>query len=287
MNMSSLKDFKNAVKEDMSMLNFPVSRRPANFLETDGTVRPQDNYEFVVRDDTEESIGLISKRYSLVPHAELVSAVENYLNNTFTSNYVTITNMGKNGATMMRHYFFPDMPYEIKAQDDFIPALRVVNSYNRTSLYGLYLDTVRLVCSNGMLGFSRLATISFKHIGKINFADVMEGVNNIIPSMQNLQTLFKEWNSQPVTMVRANKIINAKIPKKLRETVASSFEENENFTRMGLYNALTYTLTHEYEPRSMTPEFARMDKGIFASKLVQDSNLFMLEEGFSLDSYLR
>jgi len=271
-----IQDLSKLKKEDMSMLDFPVARRPANFFKKDGTIQPQVNHEFIVREDTEEPLGLISKKYALVPHADFITAVEKFLHEAFSSNFVTNTIMGKNGATMIRHYFFPEMLYQIQDKDDFIPALRVVNSYNRSSLYGIYLDTLRLVCNNGMLGLTRLSNISYKHVGKVDFTDVKDAIYKIAPSMDALQFSFKSWNETNVSEERARMLAEKLVPKRLRNEVMYKFEYDGNFTRMGFYNALTYTYTHVYKPHSDTPEFARMDKGISATKLALRDELFLL-----------
>ena len=207
----------------------------------------------VVRTDTLQTIGVVSKKYTLLPHAEVIDTLRETLKGQEVEEKILLTH---NGARMYLEMTLPEIT--LKVDGDMI-AMRLVvsNSYDGSRKVNIAFGAYRLVCSNGMIVGHKLLSLTQRHVGEISLE-----VKQTRKQMTMLTELFKA--TAPKMQKMANKhlaspktFFNAKtlhIPTYLTTIARNEFKKTEDGTVWDAYNALTYAITHKM--RKNNPELA-------------------------------
>lgn len=130
---------------------FPVLEMPLQ-LEIESSKCKGDRGKAIIRTDTNEIINTCSSTYQLVPHRDVISAIES----TFESNglkYVLKNLMffGKKDSSMRARYVIDEDKFLDKKVGNLIPMIDVSNSYDSLTKLNVSYGIYRIVCSNGMV----------------------------------------------------------------------------------------------------------------------------------------
>ena len=157
-----------------------------------------------------------------------------------------------------------DWSFSNNDQDKFGPFIRVSNSYNRTSLFGIRFGLVRWVCTNGMVDWRSSIAIKVAHdvnemersieakINQAKFRRVFEDLRGVLDSLRRVQV--PETGFLPLVM----SVLQIRKPENMpgrRETAWNCFKEHlchvasRYVSEMGptgyaLVNAITEVASH-------------------------------------------
>lgn len=247
---------------DTSKLDFDVIEKPI-------TVG-----EFVVPDkkglfrDNDVYLATVSNTYPIIKHSEIVSNIEEGMNFSDAS---IKTILSKDGIVMQRTYTLPKIQREVKKNDVICPVIRVVNSYDGSTVVGFYLDALRLVCTNGMTSVSQFMGMSYKHFGnKFSITDFASNAKSMLEGFNEYSNKWGEWTRTPLSLNTSNLLVGF-LPKRFGNLVKSNFDENLDGTKWGFYNAITATVSHNYfSKRAFNMDEQRIKIGTKMSKFMDN-----------------
>ena len=239
--------------------DFPVELR-AITTEPDGFVIP--NRFAVIRTDTMRPLGVVSKKYALLPHADVVDVLRETLKGQEVKETIRLTH---NGARMHLELTLPNITLKVDG-DEIAMRLVVANSYDASRKVNIAFGAYRLVCSNGMIIGRRLISVSRRHVGEVSIE-----VEQIRKQMTMLTDQFKA--TAPLIRKMASTHLPAPknffdatalhIPTYLIKIAREQFKQEEDGTVWDAYNALTFAITHKM--RHANPELAtRLGKNAWA-----------------------
>lgn len=231
------------MQKHSSQYDFPTKIVP---VDADGIRIP---YRFaVIRTDTGQPLGIISERYKLIPHKEVLERSREALmqDELKFEEKVSVT---KNGAHCLIQYTFPTAKIEIQTGDFVSLQITIINSYDASTSIRFLIGAFRLVCSNGLVIGKELAYYFLRHTSELDanviqerFRDVSRHFNkSVVPVMSKMSEseLSKEKSSQLLKKYKNKNIF----PHWLIEDAQERYQK-EKPTVWNFYNALTYFITH-------------------------------------------
>ncbi len=201
----------------------------------------------VVRTDTGDVLGIVSDKYQIVKHSEVIGSFRKLLKGI---NYSEKIKMMNNGAHMFAQFKIDDTKIEVQKGDIVSLQFVVKNSYDGTNSLQIMLGAFRLVCSNGMTIGKTLVGYSKRHIGQEMGIDSDALAN----SLKDMTSQFKNALPAIQKMTKSNmkgELIDhfltsaIKLPGYLLDEAMSEYKRAGDMTIWGYYNSLTYAITHK------------------------------------------
>ena len=157
-----------------------------------------------------------------------------------------------------------DWSFSKNEQDEFGPFIRVSNSYNRTSVFGIRFGLVRWACTNGMVDWHSSITIKVAHdenemvksieakINEAKFRKVIEDFRRVLKSLHRAQV--PEGRFRPLVL----SVLQIRKPERMPDSresawkcleehlddVASRYVGEMGQTGYALVNAITDVASH-------------------------------------------
>lgn len=159
------------------------------------------NYLAVINEQTQQVLGVNSPNYKVCQNKDLFYSVETALIETlgYEPDKVSMKSwMKNNGQSIIQHYDLTDSVTDITETegDSLIPRIRVTNSYDGTLPVSVRIDTLRLLCKNGMVGFKPISEFTLRHMGN-NFDEMQDIIYSRIESGLNMakerMDNYKQW----------------------------------------------------------------------------------------------
>lgn len=201
----------------------------------------------VIRTDTNEPIGIVSNKYAVLRHAEVVEGFRSALEG---QNYTEKIRVLKNGAQLFAEYTLKDVQQEVERNDVIGMKFTAKNSYDGSTELQMNLGAVRLVCTNGMVVTRNVVEFSHKHIGnsihldvaevRKNFAIMVGRFEQTIPHMQQMSRTKID-----IAMDQLFDPEKIKLPAYLLKEAELEYKKAGDKTVWGHYNALTFAITHK------------------------------------------
>lgn len=221
--------------------DFPVKLMP---VQSDKIIIP--DKAAVIRTDTNEPIGLVSNRYGLLEHKEIINAFRSTFKNDKIEEKITVA---KNGAHLFAEYTFPNITFDVKKGDPVALKFIAKNSYDGSKSFQLTMGAFRLVCENGMVIGKEFFSLTQRHIES---GQSLKEVMPIKSILEDLKTSFsdktlpilKEMTKQKV----GEEIFNSKellLPKYLLNTAKEEYDKQNKDTVWDYYNSLTFAISHK------------------------------------------
>lgn len=214
------------------------------------SVREYRNRFCIFNSDRSQLINVVSPRYQLIPHRELLETVEEAMTEEFGECPVPKVRSVNGSARIRAEIAIPGgKPLPIRPMadgkiDKVKPHVRVLNSYDSTWPFSIGLGAYRLVCSNGMVIGQRFGGYDSKHYrGKLNGGEIRESIRKMIAGSSDLVDCWNQWYGDTVTYTTAEDIADTlKLGKKHRGWL---YQDRFPMTVWDLYNACTATASHE------------------------------------------
>ena len=250
--MKQIKPTKEVVTLDQ--MRFDVRQEP--LVTQSGILTPSIG---IIRVDTNEVIGVVSERYDMVSHKQVIDTVMPEVEKLGNISINKIHSVN-NGAKMFMELVVNNYEIEIKRNghiDTVKPLITLVNSLDGSLRVGFVAGMYRLVCSNGLFIGTKIFEFVKKHISLEVSAIAEKGkfvidylVDKVVPSYKRMvETEFVDGRYQ---------ILREKLPSRILEkSKIATFEKVKGSdeikdTRVfhgsewDAYNNITRHLTHEF-----------------------------------------
>jgi len=259
-----------------------VVREPANV--TFNGVTKEINKDVLLNEDTGEILGVVGKGYKLVQNSE----VRDFFDTAFENYNVEVLadHSSNNHSKWVREIVFNDDQFsrEIVPGDNVKVKLKAWNGYDGITSVGFALESYRLVCSNGMMGWGKLFSTRLPHVGSGIVDTIKNTFQNSFQNYNKVFDKFADWTKKPYDEKDFKTFITTKTKEEGEKTSAMKFlsekqadaikgfypvvmnkfnESNENLWTA--YNVLTYIASHETATKNtdshlFTQGYGRMTK---------------------------
>lgn len=136
----------------------------------------------------------LSDKYAFVPTIDVVNGLRREGFEVFEARQSRVVNKAKEAFTThvlkLRH---PGTDGYFKDQKEKVEIV-LRNSHDGNSAFALDQGVFRLVCSNGMVASSTVASMRIPHVGDIT-GQIIEGSYKIVESSLELESVIDEWKS--------------------------------------------------------------------------------------------
>lgn len=242
--------------------DFPVGLQPV-FQESDAGYRPVARRRAVVREDTGQVIAVVSDRYRLIPHREILDTVEAALAPLDVGPVPRGVYVDRQGARMRAVFKFPALALPVRQGDEICPCLKIQNSYDGTSRITVHIGAFRFVCTNLAVGGGGAFAGGFMsvHAGEIPLEAVASQLAAYLEGFEAIVALYAAWAGMPLEPEPVREIL-ATLPDRARKALTGAVAAPEVRTVWDGYNAATHYATHE--TRSVRTAFdllARVNRG--------------------------
>jgi len=232
----------------MQNYEFGVKKDDAKVAGTDRVIPGR---KVIYREDTGDPISIVSDKYNLIPHADIVNSFETMLDGLgekFAERQVT-TYLPENGAKMFRKYIFPKIQVAVKPGDLINLTLEVQNSYDGSLRGGFMFGAYRLVCTNGLTIGAKVQELYKKHYAALDFEKAAQGLKLSIPIFESAIGQWREWHEIKMKDADALAFLEKSgLNAKTMEAVMQQFAKEEK-SKWGLFQAVTYHTTHQLTSR--------------------------------------
>ena len=223
---------------------FPVALRPI-FYNSGENLQPVPDRLAVVREDTGQSLGLVSKRYVLVPHQRILDSVGDATAKLDVGSIPRGIYLDRNGARMRAVFKFPALTEAVVSGDDICPCLKIQNTYDGTSRITVHLGAFRFVCTNLAIGGGGVFAGGFMavHTGEIPIDRVADELGSYLSRFTAIVAAYRSWNGQLLDRERFVHALAA-FPKRPAEEIERAIPVGQDATVYRAYNAATWHATH-------------------------------------------
>jgi len=215
------------------------------------------NRKGTIDEETGEVIGLVSNRYRVIQNKTLYDVMQNVagdLNLKLNNVYVC-----RNKAiTIFRYGFGENKQVAIESsqtKDDLIRfGVEVYNSFDSTGVVpssGMRFIAERLVCTNGMTLPRTISRISFKDIPSFDGNEFKRSLTDRIVPVLATARVWNEWAQFTPNKDKVSGFIQGRFSKKVGNSIVKGYWEGKDKTLWGLYNLVTYYITHELKTRNI------------------------------------
>jgi hypothetical protein len=189
----------NATVERGNPADFPVTLKPV-FVQKNGALEAVPRRLAVVRNDTNAPLGIVSDRYSLVPHQQILDLVDQATAQLDVGTVPRGVFVDRGGARMRALFKFPTLARPVANGDDICPFVKVQNTYDGTSRIAVHIGAFRFVCTNLAVGGGGTFAGGFMavHAGEIPIAKVAEELGSYLARFEAIVELYRAWSAQPL-----------------------------------------------------------------------------------------
>jgi len=233
----------NVIENSIKSIDFPIVRE--SLITNVGL--EDSKRDAIIRSDNRQILGVVSKKYNIIPHMDGFRKAESALGKLGTFELRNLS-VSANGARMYAT-FMSERRMDVGLNDYVCPTLTLTNSYDGLRKFGFMIGALRLVCTNGMMTNTKLFEMQAKHSVNCNIDDVANSAADSMNFINN--SVLPMWQVLKKRDVNAMHVLNeisesSKIPKKIMETVYNQFSVNQNVKLWDIYNAFTWFLSHDY-----------------------------------------
>lgn len=242
---------------------FPVQLQ--DIFTKDGKLIPR--HKTAVRTDTNEPLSIVSDRYKLYTHGEVLNSVQPFIREFGEGHFKH--SLERNGARLIATYQFRDHSLGLHNRkgkhvgDTIFPELHVINSYNSTTALEFKLGASVLICLNGMTIFSDMFSLRFKHLGTTWAGELPKPQTILAAFKQGAQT-WERWGDTTFTKpteieeVTNELVAFGVVGKTAIESNRGNLRSQE--TVWDLYNAITHMITHSPRKTQTSGKINRYDR---------------------------
>ena len=247
---------------DKSVVTYPVQKLPLNFQDVtlatkQATKKFQGIYTgdlgcAIVRDDNKRVITNTSSDYQLVPHTDVINAVEAVFDiNKWKYQLYDINTGGRRGNKMYVTYHLSQYKFDVSEGDTMIPYIQVYNSYDKSLLFGAAVGLYRQICSNGLVITTKTNSLKMRHFKEnISLSDVALEIEAFLAEVGMAKKKLLIMKTEEISDTTIEKLL-PKIFKRERDQkkVKDSGILKDYFTELGktkyaFMNACTAYATH-------------------------------------------
>ena len=247
--------------------DFPVALRPVY----DERHNEIPKFKSVTRTDNHRSLSIVSDRYKLIPHRQMVDAFEPFSRELGA--HTTQFYQERDGARLVMEQTFRGVNFSIPGHNipgqgrstGDVVALKTygINSYNTTTPLTLRVGCLVLRCLNGATAFESIFGLNIRHVGSGDPEINLPSPQAVIDVFNQTATVWQEWAGMSLLQRDRDYLFEEAINygitnKRMYEKEKARFDLAE--TVWDAYNALTYVITHSTRRIQETSRLNRFDR---------------------------
>lgn len=234
----------NGAPRSTDALDFPVALKPL-YYDADMTYEPVPGRLAVVREDTGEALAVVSDRYTLVRHQEILNALEQAIQGLDLGEAPRGIYLDRQGARLRALFKFPELRREVGPRDTVCPCVKVTNTYDGTSRVQVHIGAFRFVCTNLAVGGGGVFASGFMavHQGEIPIEEVAKELARYLSGFDRVVELYRAWSHRPLLREPWKEMLEG-FPKRPAKAIARAVEARAFPRVYDGYNAATYHATH-------------------------------------------
>jgi len=263
-------DAKQEIEKTLQAITFPVEKRSLYVERSNEKLK---NRLAVVRLDTEKTIGVVSNRYQIIEHEEVMKKPLEALTATYNIKRCSLIENGAKVMIDLRQI----KPFKING-DSFSINISLINSYDATTSFRVFVNAYRLICENGAAVKDEAEyETRFIHAGKPSdqmALDITKAAlakeNHFIESIKKPYELIDKVavnEEKAASILEGIEFFGKAAAKKIIEQW--KLEMNYKPTLYGLYNGITSFLSRK-EEKSKNPLNARFNTTFYSDKVLTE-----------------
>ena len=259
---NKLNELNKSVEEAKTEIKFPNFDKKVIY---DANGNPIEGFSAITNTETQKVNAVMSSKYTIYNHEEAFDVIDMAAKNLcpeVTGN----VKFRKDGGFMHVEYLLPDnYNVEVGEGDSLRTKLVGMNSVDGSKCLSFHIDFERLVCTNGMVGFSREFSFTRRHskfihsdIKDFNIAAQVETAWKIV--VANAQKLKNNVVDYDKGMSFIKEVVERRLfPKKLENWIseewrratsnANSIQVENGSNLWTLYNSFTSAITHSTDKK--------------------------------------
>lgn len=245
---------------------FPVGLVPVYAMRQDasGVYEEIPGRKGVARLDTGKVLSVVSNRYTLKTHSEILDTVTHAIAKLDVGEVPHGIFVDRGGARMRALFKFPALSDEIGVGDELCPCIKIQNTYDGTSRIGVHVGSYQFVCTNLAVGGGGAFAEGFMsvHIGDIKIEVVAERLQGYLTHFGDIMNTYRGWKELTLSKEDAPAIPemlkNMDLPKKLVAHEAAMVAKGKVRNVFDAYSVATDFATHR--TRSSTAAFRTLEK---------------------------
>jgi phage/plasmid-like protein (TIGR03299 family) len=210
-----------------SGLDFTVSKRTLSFMGLDGQQIPFNNKVGIVRDDTDELLGVASPSYGIMQYEQGFSCLNALVRG---ENRFVRAGATRNGArAFITAQIGGEWLVDGREEERHVTYLTAKMSHDSSGEFEIFLTFLRQICSNGMKGMVRGRGFSARHSKNIlnKTADVAKVLNLIEESQEIYQEQMKSLMRDQVDSTYIQSFIETIMPSPDKE-ISTRLQNNRD-----------------------------------------------------------
>ncbi len=215
----------------------------------------------VVRADTGEAISVVSDRYKLVTHGQLLNQVQAATSKLDLGPVPRGIYVDRHGARMRALFKFPTLaePIYSTGGDNICPCIKIENSYDTTSRITVHIGAFRFVCTNLSVGGGGIFAGGFMatHAGEIPVEKIAGQLSSYLSDFGKIIETYRRWEAERFDWEQMGIILDS-LPTRAKKRIEEGIVQARTNTVFTAYNVATNYATHRM--RSANAAFELLEK---------------------------
>jgi len=212
----------------------------------------------VVHGHTGECLAVVSNRYTLVPHQQLLALVHRAAADLDVGPVPRGVYVDRRGARMQAIFKFPALARPVFSRDEICPCIKIQNTYDATSRITVHIGAFRFVCTNLAVGGGGVFAGGFMavHSGEIPVEQIAGQLSSFLTNFEGIATTYRRWLDERFEWDQLEVVMRL-LPKSARQTIESGIRQSKVESVYSAYNIATNHATHRM--RSARSAFALLE----------------------------
>lgn len=227
--------------------DFPVALKPLYYSARGGGGTGYiANRRAVVREDTGETLGIVSARYKLIEHQRLLDLVHRATAQLDVGPVPRGIYVDRGGGRMRALFKFPALAQSVYGSgDEICPCIKIQNTYDTTSRIMVHIGAFRFVCTNLAVGGGGVFAGGFMavHAGEIPIEKIAQQLGEFLSGFEQIVETYRSWIDLRFDPDRLGGILK-ELPTRAREAIGEGILTSGVETVYSAYNIATGYATH-------------------------------------------
>lgn len=212
----------------------------------------------VCREDTGQVLSVVSDRYTLVTHSQVMDAARGFIDSLGTPEISY--GLHKDGTTMMATLTYREHVEDVTVNDKVGLRVYIENSYDASKSVRVYIGALVLSCLNGAVASRNVYNFRARHMGEVNLQ--FPEPESVLTGFRQEANKWQQFNDIAINkMTRNDYLTNMYDNFYIAETAYKHASEIESDgTLWDLMQALTYHTTHLSPRVSYFGKLNRLEK---------------------------
>ena len=149
----------------------------------------------VVRTDTGAPLSVVSDKYTVVKHQDILEAVNMAIKPLDVGPTPSGVFVDRGGARLRALYKFPSLSRRVQEDSEICPCIKIQNTYDGTSRVSIHIGAFRFVCTNLAVGGGGSFAGGFMsiHAGTIDISVITKQLSFYLSNFDRIVETYRLW----------------------------------------------------------------------------------------------